>query len=208
MPRDETTYYSIGRDGEFDEHATLDAAEEAAGSALEACREDAWSDSEWPEDVDGIKYGILLPVACARAVDVVKPTDDSEGSCDYALLPSGVDAASRIVDLERQLAEAKTERDYWRKKHKEDNEGLMFQLGRNLEFAQAAAFRHGATEPHPTIKCIQIIDEHAESLRHQLADREDAIRKLHGRVSDLEDELRQERSANDDAKDYDFPCGY
>lgn len=78
---------------------------------------------------------------------------------------------SQLVDLERQLAEAKSDRDHWRKKHKEDNEGLMFQLGRNLEFAQEVAFRHGATEPHPTIKCIQIIDEHAASLESQLAER-------------------------------------
>ncbi len=82
---------------------------------------------------------------------------------------------SDLVDLERQFAEVKAERDYWRKKHQEDNEGLVFHLGRNLEFAQEVAFRHGATEPHPTIKCIQIIDKHAESLRHQLANRDATI---------------------------------
>lgn len=82
---------------------------------------------------------------------------------------------SDLVDLERQLAEVKAERDYWRKKHQEDNEGLAFQLGRNLEFAQEVAFRHGATEPHPTIKCIQIIGDHAESLKRQLAERDATI---------------------------------
>jgi len=86
-------YYSLGIDGEFEEHDTLTEAESSAQEWIDLALDDTWAES-----TDRIEYGALVPLKRATECDRRdEPDDDFERerwkglgcdhTCDYELLP-------------------------------------------------------------------------------------------------------------------------
>jgi hypothetical protein len=134
-------------------------------------------------DEDGDMHSITI-VGSGRAVLRVAHSDDDTSEAGRILASEAlelIDSAglnTTANELRAKLAEATSQVGFWKARHADDSAGLAFQLGRNLEFAQEAAYRCGATEPHTTIRSIQIVEEKVAELTAQLANARQTIAHL------------------------------
>lgn len=134
-------------------------------------------------DDDGDTHSIWASEACLPVIRVGHSDDDKTEAYritvrDALILVDSANLNTTANELRTKLEEALTDAEFWKKKHAEDNEGLFFQINRNLGFAQEAAYRCGATEPRPTIRSIQIVEEKVAELTAQLAAARQTIAQL------------------------------
>lgn len=175
----EPIFYCYDNECGFETHGSAEQSENGADTAL-------FLIDEYTDDTE-IHHGLMIPFAVMVEKDgklsIENSTSDDVRESIQELDKRGLNSTANSL---------RGEVEFWKRKHKEDNEGLLFQLGRNLDYAQEAAYRSGATEPHPTIRCVQIIEEaksRAESTTNDLRERltlvDDLARKYTGEIGRL-----------------------
>lgn len=77
---DGATFYSHTPDG-FETHCSADDAAATAAGWLEP-------DGEWPEDIEAVEWGVVLPIERAKQSDRVEtPEGEWDYTCTYTLAP-------------------------------------------------------------------------------------------------------------------------
>ena len=80
-------WYAYDPDAGYEEYTSADLAKASAEASLDKCRDLA--PDGWPEGVEQIAWGRLIPYGVVQQTNVVEPEDDETGRCkreDFACL--------------------------------------------------------------------------------------------------------------------------
>lgn len=130
-------FYANDANVGFEEYDTLEEAKSAAKEMLQSARDAC--DPEWPDWVESIEYGRLIPLATATETNVRESDpeeDDPEGPeyfCDVELVSQPDELAQLHAELEKWREWARVEfRSRWCAPSDVDDDGMRYAIRLHL----------------------------------------------------------------------------